>query len=54
MNHEIDGTEDGEVRSNWRSLGDLAVRLRDVAEFRRDGSDQAEAERFAPVAWAAE
>jgi hypothetical protein len=54
MNHESDGAEDGEVRTNWRSLGDLAARLREVAEFRREGTEAVGEDGFAPVAWAAE
>lgn len=54
MNHEIDMAEDGEARTNWRSLSDLAARLRDVAEFRQESASEGVDERFAPVAWAAE
>lgn len=54
MNHQIDTVEEGEAPANWRSVGDLAARLRDLAAFRQEREAEAEAERFAPVAWAAE
>jgi hypothetical protein len=54
MNHEIESAEEFEAPANWRSVGDLAARLRDLAAFRREGGAEAEEERFAPVAWAAE
>lgn len=54
MNHEIDIPEEAEAPATWRSLGDLAARLRDVAAFRREASEDDGGERFAAAAWAAE